>query len=191
MSIRRHARFLTILIASALLAGPWLRASAQPANPVQILVLNSQWNLAYARSACESSAIWYRSFKDTIKTLGCDNLTGCPEMSATVKACQSPGPAKAVSDFEQRLTAALATDAACASINVVHYNGAGDAAYDNFAKLHDPAGFWTLSVNFHPGATTQPWELKRGAASTKGNDDSQGIAGKVCSLILGQGPKAD
>ena len=184
MAKGRRNGSVAVLAVSLLAAASSLQASAQTADVARVLVLNSQWNAAYARSACKSADIWYKNVGKQIEPLGCENFPTCPDLMATAKVCRSTDAAAALRDFEQTITASLA--AACAQVTVVRYTGVGDAAYKNFAKLHDPADFWTLSVNFHPGLTKQPWQLKRRAATTSGNDDAPTIARQICSLILGK-----
>jgi hypothetical protein len=191
MAKGRRKGFLVILAVSLLAAESSLQASDQTADPVQVLFLNSQWNSAYARAACESAGIWYKTVGKEIEPLGCENFPACPDLMATAKACRSANPAAALRDFEQKIIGSLASDAACAHVTVVRYTGVGDAVYDNLAKLHDPEDFWNLSVNFHPGLTKQPWQVKHRAATTSGNDDAQTIAGQTCLLIVGEGAKAN
>jgi hypothetical protein len=182
---------LAILLLGVLAVVSSGRTIAQTGGPQPVLVLNTQWNLAFAKGACESSAIWYKSVGKQIEGIGCDNFPACPDMMATAKACRSSSAAAALRDFEQKIIGSLVADAACARVTVVRYMGDGDPAYDSFAKLHDPQSFWNLSVNFHPGLAKQPWELKRQATTTSGKDDAQAIAGQVCSQILSTGAKAN
>jgi hypothetical protein len=191
MATGRRDKFLAILLLGVLAAVSSGRPVAQTADPQPVLVLNTQWNLAYAKAACESSTIWYKSVGKQIEGLGCDNFPACPDLMATAKACRSSSAATALRGFEQKIIGSMASDAVCARVVVVRYMGDGDPAYENFAKLHDPQSFWNLSINFHPGLAKQPWELKRQATTTSGKDDAQAIAGQVCSQIIGAGAKAN
>jgi hypothetical protein len=189
MSVRRKGAIL-ILAASALAAITSF-VFAQPAQPEPVLVLYSQWNLAYAKSACKSAEIWYKSVGQTAERLGCENFESCPKMLATAKACRARGAVAALRDFEQQLTGALAAEPGCRGIAVVRYSGPGDAAYEKLTQSRDPAGFWTLSVDFSPGAATQSWRLQQRAKSASGDDEPQTIVSEACALILGRGPKAN
>jgi hypothetical protein len=183
--------FMMILAVSLLAAESSLQASAQTADLMRVLVLNSQWNSAFARTACESAGIWYKTVGKEIEPLGCENFPACPDLMATAKACRSADATAALRDFEQKIIGSLASNAACAHVTVVRYTGVGDAVYDNPAMLHDPEDFWNLSVNFHPGLAKHPWQVKHRAATTSGNDDAQTIARQTCSLILGKDAKAN
>jgi hypothetical protein len=191
MATGRREGPLAILLLSVLAAVSSGRAIAQTGGPQPVLVLNTQWNLAYAKAACESSTIWYKSVGVTFERIGCDNFPACPDLMATAKACRSSSAATALRGFEEKIIGSMASDAACARVAVVRYMGDGDPAFENFAKLHDPQSFWNLSINFHPGLAKQPWELKRQATTMSGKDDAQAIAGQVCSQIIGQGTKAN
>jgi hypothetical protein len=191
MAQGRRKEFVVVLAVSLLAAESSLQASAQTADLVRVLVLNSQWNSAYTRAACKSADIWYKTVGKEIEPLGCENFPACPDLMATAKACRSANAAAALRDFEQTIIGSLASDAACAHVTVVRYTGVGDAVYDNLAKLHDSEDFWNLSVNFHPGLTKQPWQVKHRAATMSGDDDAQTIAGQTCSLILGKDEKAN
>ena len=180
-------RVIATILAASVVATTTLPVLAQPLEPEPILVLNSQWDLAYANSACESAAIWYRSVGRTAERLGCENLDPCPKMLAAAKACRAHGAIGPLRDFEQRITASLAADPACQSIRVVRYSGPGDVAYEKLAQLRDPMDFWTLSLNFAPGAAKQPWQLQRRATSVGGNDEPQMIASRACASIRGRG----
>lgn len=189
MSVRRKGS--VVVLAVSVLAAMTSSAFAQPAQPEPVLVLNSQWNLAYAKSACKSAAIWYRSVGQTAERLGCENFAACPKMLAAAKTCRARGAVAALRDFEQQLTGALTADPGCRGIAVVRYSGPGDAAYEKFARLREPADFWTLSVDFSPGAATQSWRLQQRAKSARGDDEPQTIVSQACSLILGRGTPAN
>jgi len=189
MSVRRKGAIL-ILAASAL-AAITPSVFAQPAQPEPVLVLYSQWNLAYAKSACRSAEIWYKSVGQTAERLGCENFESCPKMLAAAKACRARGAVAALRDFEQQLTGALAAEPSCRGIAFVRYGGPGDAAYDKFARLRDPADFWTLSVDFSPGAAKHSWRLQQRARSASGNDEPATIVSQACSLMLERKPKAN
>ena len=130
--------FMIILAVTLLAAESSLQASAQTADLVRVLVLNSQWNSAYAKAACESAGIWYKTVGKEIEPLGCENFPACPDLMATAKACRSADATAALRDFEQKIIGSLASDAACAHVTVVRYTGVGDAVYDNLAKLTTP-----------------------------------------------------
>ena len=180
-----------ILAVSLLAAQSSLQVSAQPADPVQVLVLNSQWNSAYAKAACESAGIWYKTVGKEIEPLGCENFPACPDLMATAKACRyNQRRCGAAAGLRAEDNGILASNAACAHVTVVRYTGVGDAVYDKLAKNHDPETFWNLLVSFHPGLTKQPWQVKHRAAITSGNDDAQTIASRTCSLILVKETKA-
>jgi len=176
-----------------ILAVSALAAMTSPVFAQPILVLDSQWNLAYAKSACKSAEIWYKSVGQTAEErLGCENFASCPKMLATVKACRARGAAAALSDFEQQLARSLLADPGCEGIAVVRHNSPGDAAYEKLTRTRDPSDFWTLSVNFAPGAAKQPWHLRQRARdATSGDGAPQAIAAQACALILGRGPKAN
>ena len=121
MSMWRNRRITSL--AASVLATTALPAFAQPVEPATVLVLNSQWNLAYAKGACKSAAIWYKSVGRTVeKSLGCENFESCPRMLARAKACDAYGPIGPLHDFEQQLTESLAADPAC---HAVRSAGAG------------------------------------------------------------------
>lgn len=187
---KRRKAFVVILALSALAATtrPLL---AQAVQPEPVLVLNSQWNLAYAKSACKSAEIWYRAVGKTAEKLGCENFASCPKMLAAVKACRARGAVAALRDFEQRLTGALTADPGCGGIEVVRYSGPGDAVYETFARLRHSADFWTLFVDFSPGAAKQSWRLQQRTKSASGDDEPQAIVSQACALMLGRGAKAD
>lgn len=179
-----------ILVAGALTAMT-APAIAQPGEPGPVLVVDGQWNLAYARSACQSAAIWYKSVGQMAERLGCENFAACPKMLAAAKACRARGAVAALRDFEQQLTGSFATDPGCQGIAVVRYSGPGDAAYEKLTRFREAADFWTLSVDFSPGATTQSWRLHQRSRTAGGDDAPPKIASQACSLILERGPKAD
>ena len=174
-------------LAASVVATTILPAFAQPAEPEPVLVLNSQWNLAYAKSACQSAAIWYKSVGRTAERLGCENFDSCPRLLATAKACRARGAIGPLHDFEQQLTESLAADPACRGVHVVRYSGPKDAAYGKLTRLRDPGDFWTLSVNFAPGAGKQSWRLQQRVTSVGGNDEPQTIVSQICASIHGRG----
>ena len=184
--MRRKAFIMSL--AASVLATAALSARAEPIEPEPVLVLNSQWNLAYAKSACKSADIWYRSVgRTTAEKLGCGNFESCPKLLATANACRAQGPIGLLRDFEQQITGSLAADPACHGIHVVQYNGTGDVAYDKLTSRRDPTDFWTLSLNFAPGAAKQPWQLRQRAKSVAGDDEPQMIASRACAVIFGRG----
>ena len=183
-------RCVLILTMSALAARP-VPAFAAPAEPEPVLVLNSQWNLAYAKSACKSAEIWYKSVGRTAERLGCENFAACPKLLATAKACRAQGPTGPLRDFEQQIIASLTTDPACHGIVLVRYSGPGDAAYEKLKRGRDPANLWTLSVDFAPGAAQQSWRLQQRVRSASGDGEAKTIARQACTWILGHGAQAD
>ena len=185
MSMWRKACITSL--AASVAAATTSPAFAQPAEPEPVLVLNSQWNLAYAKSTCKSAAIWYKSVGRTAERLGCENFDACPRMLATAKACRAHGAIGPLHDFEQHLTESLAADPACQGIHVVLYSGPADVAYEKLTRLRDPRDFWTLSVSFAPGAAKQSWRLQQRARSVGGNDEPQTIASQACASIHGRG----
>jgi hypothetical protein len=58
--------------------------------------------------------------------------------------------------------------------------------------------FWSLSLNYPPGATKQSWEMIKEvskkvivATYTEGEGDRKQVAGDVCALATSQGAKLD
>lgn len=186
----RRKGYIIFLTASAL-AAVTSPVFAQPVESAPVLVLHSQWNLAYARSACKSAEIWYRSVGQRAERLGCENFAACPKMLAAVKACRARGAVAALRDFEQQLTGALTADPGCRGIALVRYNRPGDAAYEKVARSRNAADFWTLSVDFSPGAAKQSWRLQQRGRSASGDDEPQAIVSRACALMLGRGTKAN
>lgn len=160
---------------------------AQPAPSEPVLVIDGQWNSAYANSACKSAAIWYKSVGQMAERLGCENFAACPKMLAAAKACRARGAVATLRDFEQQLTGEFAADPGCRGIAIIRYSGPGDSAYEKLTRFRNAADFWTLAVDFSPGAATQSWRLQQRAKSASGDDEPPTIMSQACALILGRG----
>jgi hypothetical protein len=160
-----------------------------------IVVLDSWWNVDYAKNACSSAKNFYQSSRALIAQCGCDAVTGCPELMPAIQACQLRDPAVEVRDFEDRVVTQMASDPQCKGVHIVRYAGP-DSKNPGYTKLtQSPAwpAHWTLFFDFCPGVVTQSWQLLRPEPSAfmKGEGDAREVASQVCAIVAGQGAKVN
>lgn len=180
-----------VFVLSGLVTAPALRAgAAQRAEPEQVVVLDSWFNVDHAKAWCRQATTWYKSDRGLIAQLGCEAVTSCPELMPVVQACQLNDAAVEVHDFEDRMMTYFASDPRCAPIHVVRYAGpnSDNSGYKKFAEAH-----WTLFLDYRPGARKQNWDLQKGLtnSSMKGEGDPLEIAGRVCSIVTARGAKVN
>lgn len=142
------------------------------ASAEERIVIDGWWNVGYAREVCSERA--------RTNGVGC-NVDPTPE----------------VRDFEDHLMTHLASDTSCAGISVIRYGGPGTPVSQS---MNDTVSspFWSLSLNFVPGASRQEWEInhsKPGDAhellvtNHRGEGSTAQIARDVCAIVTGSGAK--
>ena len=166
-------------------------AWASSAAAQQTIVLDSWWNVDYAKEACRSALSFFQQERTLIAQIGCEAVTACPEVMPAVMACQMAFPAgdptAEVRDFEDRVLSHMASDPRCKGIEIGRYSGPNSSnAAQNKVALES---HWTLFLNFNPGATSQSWEILRQKPDTymKGEDNPQDTARRVCVIVNGHG----
>jgi hypothetical protein len=160
---RSAAVAISILVASA------IGGAASSMATDAIVILDSWWNVDYARSAC----LW----------------------TPTIQACQGGEPVSEVRDFEDRVITHLAANPQCKGVHVIRYAGPGTES-TTFVRIMKSSGWprrWTLFFDFRPGDTLQPWHLLRlePDAVMKGVGDPSQVARQVCTIVGGQGAKVN
>ena len=169
-----------------------LTASGLRAEEPAAIVLDSWWNRDSAKHYCAAALAWFKSNRSNIERVGCNATTACPEMKPIVDACRAPDPVAEVRDFEGRLTTYMATDPQCKGVRVVHYRGPSGANI-SAAEVMQRSGYWTLYLDYMPGAKRQPWELVRNKSSAyaKGDGGPSEVAASACAIVTGRSSKLD
>lgn len=149
-------------------AAVFMNAAALRAEEPAAIVLDSWWNVDYAKQNCR----W-------------------PGTITPPEACER-NMVTGVRDFEDRLATYMATDPQCKGVRLVRYGGPSS---DNANEvLSQKSGFWSLSLNYQPGAIRQAWAMikeMQPSTYTKGEGDPKEIAGNVCAIATGRGAKLD
>ena len=134
-----------------------------------IVILDTWWNVDYARSACR----W----------------------APAIQACQGGNPVSEVRDFEDRMLTQLAANPECKGVHVDRYAGPGTES-TTFVTLMKSPGWpsrWILFFDYRPGDPLQPWQLLRLEPDTllKGVGDPGQVARQVCAIVGGHGAKVN
>jgi hypothetical protein len=149
-----------------------LLALAGCGRPNEVVVLDGWWSADFARSMCES-------VKQSPEAFSTSNFDACVL-----------DPTPDVRRFEIDLATQFAANSECSSIEFVSFTDPRQAnrkASEAVGKQH-----WSLSLNYLPGATKQPWSMIHApemSTFTQGEGDPEAIAKKVCSIVKGRGAK--
>ncbi len=179
------------LLLTILTVGMTAAATAEAGEPISV-VLDSWWNVDYAKNYCREAIRWRKEDRAIIAAIGCDIVTLCTQMMPIVEACQGNGPDGGVHDFEDKLVTYLAADPQCKDVHFTRFGGpSGEQTPAVDAMERD--GHWMLFLDYLPGAAKQSWTLirKKPYALTKGSDDPKKMAESVCAIATGQGAKLD
>ena len=156
-------------------------------HPTPTVVLDGWWNTDYAKGECQSAKAWQHQNAALISQVGCRRVASCTEMVPVVDACQFDN-AGGVSDFQNKLATAFASNPACANVKFVVFAGPGHASKAANAAMK--GRHWHLQFSFIPGAKMQSWSLTRlgqSSTSAEGNGSIEQVAGKVCVIASGAG----
>jgi hypothetical protein len=91
---------------------------AEPVN--KFLVIDSWWSVDYAKQACSFAKRVIEGDRDLINQLGCERVTGCPELMPVVAAC-AVGSDQEVVTFTNRFVSEFASSPECKGIDVAVY----------------------------------------------------------------------
>jgi hypothetical protein len=163
------------------------------AKPTPIVVIDTWWNVDYAKGVCASAeAATFEARRDSklIEQFGCDAITSCQiaqEVQPVIAACDSD-PAISVRIFERDLATEFASNSTCASVKIVAL------AKVKASTLGDD--HWQLMLDFSPGRSEQQWGLERGGkklgqGSAQGRGGPREIARMVCNIVKGRGATVD
>src|SRR5665213_340267 len=87
-------------------------------------------------------------------------------------------------------------------LNTKHYTSSSECHLVRFVRMGNPkeasadavnamqGSYYSLSINFNPGALEQPWEMLSSpshTAYTKGHGTPQDIAKRVCAIVKHEG----
>jgi len=156
-------------VAACILVAPSIGGAASSMAADAIVILDSWWNVDYARSACT----WMLA----------------------IQACKGRDPVSEVRDFEDRTLTHLAANPQCKGVHVVRYAGPGTES-TTFVTLMKSSGWparWILFFDFRPGDSLQPWQLLRlePDAFMKGVGDPSQVTRQVCAIVGGSGAKVN
>jgi hypothetical protein len=165
------------------LAFAWVIAVAGCSKPEPVVVLDGRWSADVAQGACTEASTWYLRNAALISRYGCERIISCRALLAVANAC-ARDPVQQVREFEAELAAAFAGNAECNAVRFV--SSATPPEGSKAASL--PAGrpYWSLGLDFSPGATKQQWSMVQSADQTafvSGEGDPGEIAGRVCAIV--------
>jgi TIR domain len=176
------------LMVSLMLAS-WFTPIVNPGVTSQdpIVVVNSWWNVDYAKNSCEHAQTWIKENSKWINQAGCEGVTACPEVMTIFRACVVD-PTGRVADFEYELITELSANVQCKGVQLVKFDGP-DAKRDKATTEAMLKPHWTVMLDFQPGDTKQPWSVVQGIVFMKGMGTAKEIAGSVCLIVTEQGAK--
>jgi hypothetical protein len=165
------------------LAFAWVIAVAGCSKPEPVVVLDGRWSADVAQGACTDANTWYQRNTALISRYGCERIVSCRSLMAVVNACVRD-PVQQVREFESALASAFAGNAACTAVRFVNSTSSPDGS----KAASDPVGrqYWSLGLDFSPGATKQQWSMLHSPDQTAfvaGEGDPGEIAGRVCAIV--------
>jgi hypothetical protein len=165
-----------------------LCSSANAADP---LVIDSLWNVDFAKEHCEKNKQWLRENRSQINQFGCDAVTSCPELMPSAIECQTDGAAERdVTHFENEIMTRLASNPLCSGVEVVRYEGPKTPVSDKLNEISSNPRHWALMLNFMPGVEKQYWGMSGpNTNAPEGQGNASEIADSVCTIVGGHGAK--
>jgi len=156
-------------------------------EPTPVVVLDGWWNTGFAVESCRTAQLWARYNSDSISRFGCNRVVACKEMMPAVEACATDI-AQAVREFESELATNFASSSECHLVRFVRMGNPKEASADAVNAMQ--GSYYSLPINFNPGALEQPWEMLSSpshTAYTKGHGTPQDIAKRVCAIVKHEG----
>jgi hypothetical protein len=158
-------------------------------KPSPVVVLDSWWDVDFAKNACERASDWRIENADLVAKFGCDQVTSCSELMPVIDAC-TPDPVQDVRRFEDSLATQFASTVECRTVQYARYDGPNSpnrSAHEAMGKDH-----YSLSLDFRPGARRQQWKAVRSSDMTvvyQGEGGPDEIARQVCMIATEQGAR--
>lgn len=172
--------FVSLTIGAALLL-----AGCSKASPT--VVLDSWWSVDMAKSFCSQATKWDKENASLVQQDGCEQVTSCLDMAPVLSACRTD-PEGGVRDFESDMATQFAATPECQSVQLVRFDGPAVSSKVTAEAVNTE--HHSLSLDFSPGATKQPWKLLLLAPQGpihQGVGSAGEIAKQVCIIVRGLG----
>jgi len=153
----------------------------------RILIIDTWWTVDYARQGCNQAKQFEKNYKETLRTISCEELTACPEMQPRIAACLTDKTGGA-NYYLDRLKGRLAASPECAGITVASFVGPsnGSPAVSNLMKKPHK----TLIIDYVPGEPRQYWGVTDETNTIlQGEGSLSQLVVDVCRIVKTSGAK--